>query len=321
MFSLKICKLRSRGEWLLLAVAFLVLVSCASEGERSPTTEQVPPTIPPDNQVLYDVHNGLKDTPEVALQASKTPGENSQQTPAAACLTVAGRIEQVEYSSHILGKYIPVLIYLPPCYSDEQDYPVLFLLHGKPQDEDHWLILGIDKVVDGLIASGELAELILVMPKQPEPLFSQTDGGPGSYEGEFLSALVPFIEGRYAVSPYAEERAIAGISRGGVWALEIAFANPRSFAGVGGLSPALNVNDARPEYDPLDLAKSQGRLPERIYIASGDVDSAAADTKHLHEILTRRGVEHRYTTVPGGHEGATWKQLIGEMLIYLAATW
>jgi enterochelin esterase-like enzyme len=245
----------------------------------------------------------------------------AEQTSVPACSEATGRIERVEYSSQILGEFIPVLVYLPPCYPENGDYPVIFLLHGKPQNENHWLILGIDEVMDQRIASGELEQLILVMPEQPEPLFTQTDGGPGSYEGEFLSALLPFIEQRYEVDRRSDARAIAGISRGGVWALEIAFANPEMFRAVGALSPALNVNDARAEYDPIRLADAREELPERIFLASGDVDSAKADTQRLQEILSRRGTEHRYTTVPGGHEGATWKQLIEELLAYLSEGW
>ncbi|MDF1500428.1 MAG: alpha/beta hydrolase-fold protein [Anaerolineales bacterium] len=249
-----------------------------------------------------------------------TPGSTGQ-TGFPACEEASGRVERTEYSSQLLGEYIPVLVYLPPCYPDRGEYPVLFLLHGKPQDEKHWTILGVDQFVDERIQTGELAELVLVMPQQPEPLFSQTDGGPGSYEGEFLSALVPVIESRYAISTRPEARSIAGISRGGVWALEIAFTHPEAFDGVGGLSPALEVNDARLAYDPIELAASKDELPEHIFLASGDVDSSAAETQRLHAVLTERGAAHRYTTVPGGHEGATWEQLIGEMLVYLTSHW
>jgi enterochelin esterase-like enzyme len=245
-----------------------------------------------------------------------TEGSNQEK-----CPETEGRIERVEYSSPLLGEYVPVRVYLPPCYSQGGDYGTLYLLHGKPQDENHWLILGIDEELQQRINADEIDNLILVMPRQPEPLFSLTEGGPGSYEGEFISTLIPFIEASYPVSNRTEHRAVAGISRGGVWALEIAFSNPDMFAGVAALSPALNVNDAREDYDPLIIAQVADAFADRIFLASGDVDSAAADTQQLHEILSKRGVSHRYTTVPGGHEGATWEQLIGEMLDYLVRDW
>ncbi len=250
-----------------------------------------------------------------------TPVAGNLPTVWADCAQKEGQIKRDQYSSRLLGEHVPVLVYLPPCYSKTQEYPVLFLLHGKPQDENHWLILGIEQALNQKIAAGEIGAVILVMPEQPEPLFSQTDGGAGSYEGEFLSMLMPYIEDQYAVSIRPDDRAIAGISRGGVWALEIAFANPGRFSGVAALSPALNVNDAREAYDPFFLARNAGDLPGRIFLASGDVDSAAADTERLHEILEQRGIAHRYSTVPGGHEGGTWVQFVSEMMDYLTQDW
>lgn len=257
----------------------------------------------------------------LSTPGTATPDMGVQATSQGRCAEIYGRFEQVDYSSQLTGEYVPVLVYLPPCYSQEHEYPLLFLLHGKPQDEKHWRILGIDDTVTRRIQAGEMPGVVLVMPRQPEPLFSQTDGGPGSYEEEFFSTLVPFIDTNYAVSNQPALRALAGISRGGVWALELAFTHPESFQAVAALSPALNVNAARETYDPLVLARDADGFPEHIFLASGDTDSAAADTERLHLILTERGIEHRYTIVPGGHEGATWKQLLGEMLDYLTSGW
>jgi enterochelin esterase-like enzyme len=270
------------------------------------------------NQASDEEYKNMAE-PTRVVDVSVTP--TVQVATRSTCSEPRGRIKRVEYSSRFVGDYIPVLVYLPPCYSEQSEYPAVYLLHGKPQDENHWMILGIDKIADQMIADGELQGVILVMPEQPEPLFSQTDGGSGSYEGEFVKALMPFIEESFAVGRNPEQRAIAGISRGGVWSLEIGFNNPELFAGMAALSPALNVNDARPEYDPLVIAQTTDEFVPRIFLASGDVDSAAGGTQRLHSILTERGVEHRYSTVPGGHEGSTWRQLLAEMLKYLSQDW
>ena len=298
------------------SILLFVLVSCSAPMEpgASPGAQET---------VIVSTVQAIRseDEPGVVERPMATETPTREAIIAPSFSNANGRVERVEYSSPIVGEYIPVLVYLPPCYSEEEQYPALYLLHGKPQDENHWLILGVDQIVDRMQADGKMAGLIIVMPEQPEPLFSQTDGGPGSYEGEFLSTLIPFIEARYQVDARPERRAVAGISRGGVWALEIGFTHPDLFEGAGALSPALNVNEARPEFDPLMLAESSDHFPERIFLASGDVDSAAIDTERLHVSLSRRGVEHRYTTAAGGHEGGTWEQFLGEMLIYLTQGW
>ena len=92
---------------------------------------------------------------------------------------------------NLSGESIPVNIYIPPCYDPYlQVYPVLFLLHGKPQDEGYWLQLGMDKSVDKGILEGESSPFIIVMPQQPEPLFTQTDGGRGLLEREIMQGLI-----------------------------------------------------------------------------------------------------------------------------------
>jgi enterochelin esterase-like enzyme len=122
-------------------------------------------------------------------------------------------------------------------------------LHGKPFDEAHWDDLGLDEAAEAGIVAGEWSPLLLVMPHVPEPLFSQTDGGPGSYEQELLEGLLPAIGSRYPIDH--ARLAISGISRGGVWALEIGLRHPETFGIVASLSPALALNRARPQYDPL----------------------------------------------------------------------
>lgn len=140
---------------------------------------------------------------------------------------------------NLSGESIPVIIYIPPCYDPYlQVYPVLFLLHGKPQDEGYWLQLGMDKSVDKGILEGESSPFIIVMPQQPEPLFTQTDGGRGLLEREIMQGLIPFILYRYAITGEGERWAIADISRAGVWGLEIGFQYAEYIQTVAALSPA-----------------------------------------------------------------------------------
>jgi enterochelin esterase family protein len=216
---------------------------------------------------------------------------------------------------------VPVLIYLPPCYDDlNRRYPVLYLLHGKPQDEKHWQILGVEAELENAYMDGTLPPLLVVMPRQPEPLFSGTDGGPGSYEDEFINGLVPFIDRTYRTIAQGDSRGLAGVSRGGVWALEIGFRNSDTIQRIGALSPALNVNYARPEYDPFSLML-YGELPSTIFLMSGDTDYAAKKTLELSEALREAEIEHKYLSVSGNHESSTWRGVLPELLQYLTVDW
>jgi enterochelin esterase-like enzyme len=198
---------------------------------------------------------------------------------------------------------------------------VLYLLHGKPFTESHWDDLGADEVADDAIAAGTWVPFLIVMPLEPEPLFSSTDGGEGSYEQELLEGLVPFIDRNYRTDPQPGARALAGISRGGVWALEIGLRHSDVFGGVGALSPALSANHARPEFDPHDIVAEGGLFPARIYLGAGDSDWARRLTASLANNLGEAGATLMLAITPGGHQAEVWIRLLRPMMSYLVTPW
>jgi enterochelin esterase-like enzyme len=212
---------------------------------------------------------------------------------------------------------IPYLIYLPPCYREGgQTYPALYLLHGHPYDERHWLELGAGEVADHGILSDNWPPFLMVMPLQPDPLFRSSDGGPGSYETELLEGAIAYVERQYRTDP--SRRALAGISRGGVWALEIGFRHPAEFQAVAAVSPALAVNSARPPYDPFEIIRGAERLPAGILLLAGDTDWALPATERLSGALEAVGYPHSMMTVPGDHSDTTWAQAMPQILDFLA---
>ncbi len=226
------------------------------------------------------------------------------------------------YPGVVLDESIAFRIYLPPCYDPAAGpYPTLYALHGKPFDESHWDELGLDEAAELAISDGISPPFLIVMPYIPEPLFSNTDGGPGSYEQEFMEGLLATIESTYAADPRPESRALAGISRGGVWALEIGLLHPEAFGGLAALSPALSVNRPRPEYDPLRIAAGPGPFPRRIFLAAGDTDWARAATENLARTLGQGGVIPGLLIVPGGHEASAWQASLAALLEALTADW
>lgn len=251
------------------------------------------------------------------LEATATELPSPEPTTKPSCTEQSGNLIESAYAAVALPGEVPLLVYLPPCYSDAgPGYPVVYLLHGLPYDERHWLDLGSVDWVEPRMAAGEMPPMIVVMPYQPEPLFTSTDGGPGSYEQEFLEGVVPFVEGHYRVD--SERQGLAGISRGGIWALEIAFHEPGSIAALAALSPALAVNSPRPAYDPFELASSAASLPSHILLLAGDRDWAATGTERLSQLLGGRAIQHKFTLVPGDHSDPTWSGALGEVFRFFS---
>jgi enterochelin esterase-like enzyme len=67
-----------------------------------------------------------------------------------------GRLEPFEYDSAVTGTRRKAQVYLPPGYSAEKKYPVLYLLHGIGGNEHEWTgYVKAHALVDNLIAGGQ----------------------------------------------------------------------------------------------------------------------------------------------------------------------
>lgn len=78
---------------------------------------------------------------------------------------LAGRIELFEYDSTVTGVKRKAVVYLPPNYSADRKYPVLYLLHGISGNEWEWSgYVHADAVVDNLITADRAVPMIIVMP-------------------------------------------------------------------------------------------------------------------------------------------------------------
>ena len=279
-------------------VSLLSLAGCLRP-PAIPTTEMPPADVTP-------APTALPPPPEAT--ASPTP----------ACAEL-GTWQAFVYQGVAVAGEVPTLIYLPPCYTAESgSYPVAYFLHGKPFTEEQWLDLGLADLVDEAAASGSLTPMILVLARQPEPLFSNSDGGQGSYETEFLEGLVKAVDQSYRTVAGPEGRAVVGLSRGGVWALEIGMRNPGQIGAVAALSPALAVNYARQAYDPMRLAETGDPLPPRFLLAAGETDWARGGTEALAAGLSGRGVATQIILVPGNHSDPTWQALLPSVIAFLA---
>ncbi len=291
----------------------LILTACAAPTGRGDLPLTATPLPPPPTAAA---------TPTVTAAASSTPLPSPSPSPTAACPWPEGQVLDASYPGAAVTEAVPVRVFLPPCYQATGDpYPVLFLLHGKPFDETQWENLGAFRLAGERMDAGSWPPFVMILPRLPEPLFSGTDGGPGSYEAEFLEGLLPFVEQEFRVRSDPAGRAIAGISRGGVWALEIGLSHPELIDAVGALSPSLAVNYPRPTYDPFTLARPGRALPARALLLAGEQDWARSDTQRLHAALVEAGVDAALLVVPGRHEEATWSGAMEAVLAFFAQGW
>ncbi len=323
-----------RGLALLALLLFSLLTISCSEDPASPTataaSEQeaelisppvrtLPPTNTPISRITAAIQATSTFTPSIAQTHSPSPSQTS--IPQIGACATPGRIVSGSFPSRIDGPDRAYRIYLPPCYGEDgRSYPALYLFHGGAQSDDHWDNLGVGVAAEELISSGVIPPLLIIMPDGGE-LANNSSGGPGSFEGLILDNLVPFIESNFCAWSEPQGRAVGGISRGGYWALEIAFRHPDLFSSVGGHSAALLDTDAGPDMNPQDTALSNDLDGLRIYFDIGDRDYLINEISKLHEDMSIAGIKHHWTLNEGQHEDAYWRQHLAEYLEWYSQPW
>ena len=113
-----------------------------------------------------------------------------------------GKLELVEYDSSTVGVKRKARIYTPPGYSNDQKYPVLYLLHGIGGDENEWARGGSpDVILDNLYDDKKAVPMIVVLPNgraakdvtARDPIPKQSPAF-AAFEKDLLTDLIPFIE-------------------------------------------------------------------------------------------------------------------------------
>jgi enterochelin esterase-like enzyme len=225
----------------------------------------------------------------------------------------SGRVEHIEFDSSVTKGKRPAVVYLPPGYSDDRDYPVLYLLHGIGGNENHWTQFGVaDAILDNLIAEGKAEPMIVVMPNGRAQANDRAEGNVmasapafAKFEDDLLKDLIPFIEAKYAVKAHRESRALAGLSMGGGQSLNFGLAHLDTFAWIGGFSSAPNTKP--PEDLVPDPAKAR-ELLKLLWISCGDRDGLIFISQRTHAYLKEKNVPHVWHVTTGGeHNFAVWK--------------
>nr|MDX8318084.1 alpha/beta hydrolase family protein [Agrobacterium sp. rho-8.1] len=204
----------------------------------------------------------------------------------AASTSIAGTLADATFHSKALNADLPVNIYRPDGDPPENGWPVIYLLHGHDGDQNSWRDLGnIQKTLDGMIASGMIRPVVVVMPgvKNSWYVDSADVGGPGNYETTLTGDLRVHMEKTLPVRKDRQGRAIIGLSMGGFGALHLAYAHEDLYAAVASLSGAIWQNVPATDLDksPAELKLIQDsaffhRL-DRTTITSGIVLPSTGD--------------------------------------------
>ena len=228
---------------------------------------------------------------------------------------LSGRTEVFEYDSRITGTRRKAVVYLPPNYSPDKKYPVLYLLHGIGGNEWEWSgYVHAPAIVDDLIAAGGAVPMIVVMPNgraladdrvpAPDKIYSPENAdGFAKFERDLLDCLIPAIQTKYAAGTNREQRALAGLSMGGGQSLNFGLTHLDTFGWVGGFSSAPNTKPP-PELLP-DPATARTRL-RLLYLSCGNKDGLISISQGVHRYFKQQNVPHIWNVDDHAHDRETW---------------
>lgn len=236
-----------------------------------------------------------------------------------------GVINQIQYKSTTTGTVRQANVLLPPGYSEDKKYPVLYLLHGIGGDENEWMGANPKTLIGNLVASGEAKEMVVVFPNvrarvadggNPADIFSIPHFQAfDNFINDLRDNLMPFIKEHYSIATGRENTAIAGLSMGGREALYIGLTLPEVFGSIGAFSPAFGLlpytnNDVTEEGL---FTEHTLKLPDGshsfILILTGDNDVVVRDEPlRYHKVLKQNGVEHMFDITSGGHDFKVWSE-------------
>ena len=240
-----------------------------------------------------------------------------------------GQVRQQRYFSTVTNAWRRCFIYTPPDYDSNptKKYPVLYAQHGWGEDEYSWVVQGhVDQIMDNLIAAKKAKPMIVVMEnhltalKPGEPRL-QLGGGRGrggtrpdftnygaTYTEMMLKDLIPMVEKNYRALTGRENRAMAGLSMGGLQTFQTTLQHLDQFAYIGGFSPGLPAQAA---FDKIYTdAAGFNKQMKLLWIGTGTVErDSNPNILRLHEDLDKHGIKHVYFESPGtAHEWLTWRR-------------
>ncbi|MDQ2640637.1 MAG: alpha/beta hydrolase-fold protein [Pseudomonadota bacterium] len=238
-----------------------------------------------------------------------------------------GRVQQVLFPSPSTGTQRRAFVYTPPDYekNTSQRYPVLYLQHGWGEDETAWSNQGrANLIMDNLIAEKKTRPFIIVMT------YGMTNdvriGGMGSFdishfEKVLVNELIPYVDTNFRTLKDQRNRAMAGLSMGGMETRTITLKHLDKFSHIGLFSGgSITVDDMNNtpgfkdkvrlvfvSYGSRELGGNRGGGP-------GGPGGNRADPQATAKALKDAGINSVfYVSQNTAHEFQSWRRSLREM--------
>lgn len=238
-----------------------------------------------------------------------------------------GTVSQSLYYSNIRNEWRRCMVYTPPTYfTDTQTrFPVLYLQHGMGENETSWSAQGkMNLIMDNLIADGKARPMIVVMDNGNIESFRVAPGEDRGkamtrFGAEFpqilVEEIIPHIDANYRTLTDRENRAMAGLSWGGLLTFNTTLNNLDKFAYIGGFSGAgsIDLNNLDKVYGGVMADPKAFNDKVHLFFLGIGSEEGPQRTKALSDGLNAKGINTVYYESPGtAHEFLTWRRCLRE---------
>ena len=229
-----------------------------------------------------------------------------------------GDIRIKKYFSKASNSWREMYVYTPPGYDNSSGkYPVLYLLHGGGEDQRGWATQGkANLILDNLISENKAKPMVIAML---DGNMGNTGGIAGfnenalkAFENELKTGAIPFVESNFNVATDSKNRALAGLSMGGLQTLHAGVKNSDMFSSIGVFSSgwwANNPDLAEPQYEFMknNATAINSNFKEFWISMGGKEDIAFENCKIMMSKFDQMGIKYKYSEYSGGHNWPVWR--------------
>jgi enterochelin esterase-like enzyme len=130
----------------------------------------------------------------------------------------------------------------------------------------------------------------------------------GSYPHSLVKEVIPFIDKNYRTLATKENRAIAGLSMGGMHTIQATINNPGVFGWIAVWSAG---GQDTPEFT-ASLTKLKDSGVQHYYVGAGTTDFARSGSEALYKLAQSAGLNTSWHETPGAHYYLIWRVFLGD---------
>ena len=245
----------------------------------------------------------------------------------------AGQVDTITIHHDAMKRNIDVVIITPTITKVNKNvrFPVVYMLHGAYGNARSWMEIKPD-----LPEIADEKQMIFVTPSALNSwYFDSPKLNDFQYETFVSKDLVNYIDSHYQTNAKRDARAITGLSMGGHGALFLSMRHPDVYGACGSMSGGVdirpfpqnwNIPDVLGEmasnkqsWDEHTVVNQISRIKNgdlSIIFDCGETDFFLEVNKDLHKRLLGLGIDHDFTTRPGGHTSEYWNNSIDYHLLF-----